>query len=52
MESDKAALISPTQFNISLNEKIVKWIYSKGITLLVSTKINTTFFADDQNHNS
>jgi hypothetical protein len=26
----------------------VKWIYAKGITLSVSTKIKTTFFADDQ----
>ena len=31
-----------------MNEEIVKWIYSKGITLSVSTKIDTTFFADDE----
>ena len=31
-----------------MNEKIVKWINAKGITLSVNTKINTTFFADDQ----
>jgi hypothetical protein len=40
--------MSPTLFNIYLNERIVKWINVKGITLSVSTKINTTFFADDQ----
>jgi hypothetical protein len=41
---------SPTLFNIYLNEIIVKWnqIYTKGITLSTTTKINTLLFADDQ----
>jgi retron-type reverse transcriptase len=42
--------LSPTLFNIYMNEIIVKWktIYTKGITLSTSTKINTLLFADDQ----
>jgi len=42
--------LSPTLFNIHMNEIIVKWnqIYTKGITLSTSTKINTLLFADIQ----
>ena len=42
--------LSPTVFNINLNEIIAKGnqIYTKGITLSISTEINTLLFADDQ----
>jgi hypothetical protein len=46
----QACPLSPTLFYTYLNEIIVKWkkIYTKGITLSTSTKINTLLFADDQ----
>ena len=46
----QGCLLSPKIFNIYMNEIIVKWsyIYTKGITLSTSTKINTLHFADDQ----
>ena len=38
--------LSPTLFNIYMNEIIVRCnqIYTKGITLLTNTKINTLLF--------
>jgi retron-type reverse transcriptase len=40
--------LSPALLNIYMNEIIVKWnqIYTKGITISTSTKINTLLFAD------
>jgi len=42
--------LSPTLFNIHMNEVMVEWkqIFTKGITLSNSTKINTVLLADDQ----
>jgi hypothetical protein len=41
---------SPTLFNIYMNEITVKWsqVYTKGISLSTSTKVNTLLFVDDQ----
>jgi hypothetical protein len=42
--------LSPTLFNIYINEMIVKWnqIYTKGINLSPPIKINSLLFPDDQ----
>jgi hypothetical protein len=42
--------LSPKSFNIYMNEITVKWnqIYTHGITLSTTTKINTVLFADIQ----
>jgi len=46
----QGCLLSPKIFNIYMNEIIVKWsnIYTKGIALSTSIKINTLHFVDDQ----
>ena len=48
MESDP---LPPTLFNIYMNVRIVKWnqmIYTNGVTLSTSTKINTVLFTNIQ----
>jgi hypothetical protein len=42
--------LSPTLFNIYMNEIIVEWnqIYAKGIALSTSTKVSTLLFAHNQ----
>jgi hypothetical protein len=42
--------LSPTLFNVYINEVIKDWnqIYTKGINVQNSTKLNTILFADDQ----
>jgi len=46
----KVCPLSPTVFNIHVNEIILKWnkIYAKGITLSTGTNINALFFADGE----
>ena len=46
----KGCPLSPTLFNIHMNEIVVKWnqIYTKGITASTSTKTNTLRFVDIQ----
>jgi hypothetical protein len=46
----QGCLLSPTLFNVYINEVIKGWnqIYTKGINVQNTTKLNTVLFADDQ----